>query len=338
VLRIHLSPHDIAAVRLLPPLGPLGETLHSMTALRRRPDGVALSTWRRQVHRTLDAGLRRLPATITRSHSHLALAGIADVRADTVRREFATAANAALAADRDRTRARAAADAHVKSGECLRNELRELGDECGIPLRFLRQICAYHRSAIAPVWGTVRAQHANDRTSRAHTMLEQGVEGLLNTLHPRVRWSSPTLSLLDGTDGEMHLDGHGLALVPSFFLRKPVLLLGPTASGGTAVLIYPIRLGATGPVAISTTTDAERAIAKLLGRTRAETLAAIASGTSTTGDIARRIGVSAAAVSQHLNVLRDARLIVTHRHGADSAHSITARGLGLLEQWDGDSS
>ncbi|TWF77259.1 ArsR family transcriptional regulator [Pseudonocardia hierapolitana] len=338
MLRIHLTPHDIATLRLLPSLGPLGETLHSMTALRRQPDGVALSTWRRQVHRTLDTGLRRLPAAITSAHSHLALAGIADARAEPVRREFATAANAVLAADRDRTRARADADLHVKPAECLRNELRELGDECGIPLRFLHQICAYHRSAIAPVWGIVRAQHANDRTSRARTMMEQGVEGLLNTLHPRVRWSSPTLSLLDGTDGEIHLDGRGLALVPSFFLRKPVLLLDPAASGATAVLIYPIRLDTTRLVDIWTTTDAEWAIGKLLGRTRAQTLAAIASGTSTTGDIARRIGVSAAAVSQHLNVLRDARLIVTHRHGADSAHSITARGLDLLERWDSGSS
>lgn len=338
MLHIHLSPHDIATLRLLPSLGPLGETLHSTTALRRLPDSAALSKWRRQVHRTLDTGLRRLPAAITSWHSHLALAGIADGRAETVRREFAAAANAALAADRDRTRARTEAGVHVEPAECVRTRLRELGDECGIPLRFLHQICAYHRSAIVPVWGIVRAQHANDRTSRAHTMLEQGVEGLLNTLHPRVRWNSPTLSLLDSTDGEIHLDGHGLALVPSFFLRKPVLLLDPTASGGTAVLIYPIRLDTTGLVDIWTATDAERAIGKLLGRTRAQALAAIASGTSTTGDIARRIGVSAAAVSQHLNVLRGARLIVTDRRGADSAHSITARGLDLLERWDSGSS
>jgi DNA-binding transcriptional ArsR family regulator len=336
VLRIHLSPHDIATLRLVPPLGPLGETIHSMTALRRRPDSVALSSWQRQVHRTLDAGLRRLPAVITSSHSRLALAGVAGARAETVRREFATAANAVLAADRDR--ARTEGDSHIEPGECLRTELRALADECGVPLRLLRQICAYHRSAIAPVWGIVRAQHANDRTSRARTMLEQGVEGLLNTLHPRVRWSSPTLSLIDGTDGEVHLDGQGLALAPSFFLRKPVLLLDPVASGGVAVVIYPIRLDPTGLGDSWTTSDAERAIGRLLGRTRAQTLAAIASGTSTTGDIARRIGVSAAAVSQHLNVLRDARLIVTHRHGADSAHSITARGLDLLERGDSGSS
>jgi DNA-binding MarR family transcriptional regulator len=260
------------------------------------------------------------------------------MRAKTVRREFAAAANAALAADRDRRRVRTEAGVHVEPAECVWTRLRELGDECGIPLRFLHQICAYHRSAIAPVWGIVRAQHANDRTSRAHTMLEQGVEGLLNTLHPRVRWNSPTLSLLDSTDGEIHLDGHGLALAPSFFLRKPALFFDPTAPGDAAVLIYPIRLDTTGLVDIWTTTDAERAIGKLLGRTRAQALTAIASGISTTGDIALRIGVSAAAVSQHLNVLRGARLIVTHRHGADSTHSITARGLNLLEQWDSNSS
>jgi DNA-binding transcriptional ArsR family regulator len=338
MLRIHLSPRDIATLRLLPALGPLGETLHSMTALRRQPGSTALSTWQRQVHRTLNADLRRLPAAAaTGSHGRLALASIADVQADTVHRKFATAANAVLAGDRDQAHAQTEPDVYVKPAEHLRNELRELADACGIPLRLLRQICAYHRLAIAPVWGIIRAHHANDRTSRARTMLEQGVEGLLNTLHPRVCWNSPTLSLLDSSDGEIHLDGHGLALVPSFFLRKPILLFDPATSDGVAVLIYPIRLDTAGLVDIWTATDTERAIGKLLGRTRALILAAIASGTSTTGDIARRIGVSAAAVSQHLKVLRNARLIVTHRHGADSGHSITMRGLDLLERWDSGS-
>jgi DNA-binding transcriptional ArsR family regulator len=304
-----------------------------MNALHRPVDNMALSMWRRHVHATLDPGLRRLPAP-TGSHIYLAVANAADVRTDTVRREFTTAANAVLAADRDQVQAKVDIDADAVGR--LRCELRGLAEACNVPLRLLHQICAYHRSAIAPVWATVRAHHAMDRARRVRTLLEGGVEGLLRTLHPRLQWSTPTVSLLDGTNGEMHLDGRGLALVPSFFLRKPTLFTDPVASDGVPVLIYPVRLETDGSAEIWTATDADRALGRLLGRTRALILTAIASGVTTTGGIARRLGTSSAAVSQHIKVLRDARLVVTHRHGAGADHSITARGLDLLERWDND--
>jgi DNA-binding transcriptional ArsR family regulator len=331
LLRIHLSPRDVATLRLLPSLGPLGETLHSLNALRPQSDSVALSRWRRYVHATLDPGLRRIPAT-TVPRGGLAFATVADVRTDAVKREFATVANAILTAGSDHVDA--GGDLYASSNGHLRNEIRELADACNVPQRRLYEICAYHRSAVAPVWSVVRAQHASDRASRARTMLEQGVEGLLNTLHPRLRWNSPTLSLLDSRDGEVHLDGRGLVLAPSFFLRKPALAFGLTTSDGAAILIYPVALDTDGSADIWTAVDAERALGKLLGRTRALILMMIASGTSTTGNIARQVGTSAAAVSQHLNVLRDARMITTHRHATGANHSITVRGLDLLDRWD----
>ncbi|MEJ3653135.1 helix-turn-helix domain-containing protein [Actinomycetes bacterium KLBMP 9759] len=310
--------------------GPLEETLHSLKSLRREPESVVLSPWRQHVHAILHPGLRTLPAA-SGTHSGLVLARIAEVGVATPRREFAVAANAVLTADRIRT---PTTDRNAAPAARHRKELRELAVACDIPLHLVHQICAYHRAAVAPVWSTVRAHHSSDRAIRTRTMLEHGVEGLLSTLHPRLRWNAPTLTLLDSPDGEIHLDGRGLVLAPSFFMRKPTFFVEPTPAAGPAVLIYPVHLDPTEMPDIWRAADAERAIGRLIGRTRALVLRAIASGTGTTGGVARRIGISAAAVSQHLNVLRDARLIVTGRHDAGARHSVTARGLDLLEQWE----
>jgi DNA-binding transcriptional ArsR family regulator len=51
---------------------------------------------------------------------------------------------------------------------------------------------------------------------------------------------------------------------------------------------------------------------------------------SPTSELARRVGVSAASVSQHTSVLREARLIQTSRAGKAVLHTITPLGAALL--------
>ena len=70
-------------------------------------------------------------------------------------------------------------------------------------------------------------------------------------------------------------------------------------------------------------------LALLLGRTRAQALAALAEP-CTTGELARRIGVSPATVSHHTSVLRAAGLISSHRNGVKILHRLTPRGSALL--------
>lgn len=66
-----------------------------------------------------------------------------------------------------------------------------------------------------------RAQHSRD-------ILEGGVEQLLHTLPPSIRWTSPTLTADYPRDRDLHLDGRGITLVPSFFCTKsPVTLINP---------------------------------------------------------------------------------------------------------------
>ncbi|WP_420807874.1 ArsR/SmtB family transcription factor [Amycolatopsis antarctica] len=67
----------------------------------------------------------------------------------------------------------------------------------------------------------------------------------------------------------------------------------------------------------------------LVGRTRAAVLNAL-SDSSTTGELAERLGISAAGVSQHTGVLRSAGLITTRRNRNSVMHSITPLGVSLI--------
>jgi DNA-binding transcriptional ArsR family regulator len=70
-------------------------------------------------------------------------------------------------------------------------------------------------------------------------------------------------------------------------------------------------------------------LSALLGRTRAAMLAALAEP-ATTSALAARLDVTAGAVSQHLNVLRDAGLVTTARDGRQVLHVRTSRADALL--------
>ena len=125
-------------------------------------------------------------------------------------------------------------------------------------------------------------------------------------------------------DQEMRLDGRGLLLVPSYFCwRYPVTLADPDLP---PVLVYPAERAQRPAAAPSD----HRALAALLGGTRAAALAAIGDGCSTT-ELARRIGISAAAASQHATVLRNAGLIASHRQRNTMLHSVTSLGASVLQ-------
>ena len=70
------------------------------------------------------------------------------------------------------------------------------------------------------------------------------------------------------------------------------------------------------------------ALGRLLGRTRAGLLLALAEPASTT-TLARRLGQSPAAVSEHLSVLRDAGLLTSHRVRRQVLYERTPLGIAV---------
>ncbi|WP_344846162.1 winged helix-turn-helix domain-containing protein [Nonomuraea dietziae] len=68
---------------------------------------------------------------------------------------------------------------------------------------------------------------------------------------------------------------------------------------------------------------------RLLGRARADLLEALRSPTTTT-ELARALGVTPSAVSQHLGVLRESGLVARERSGRHVLYMTTALGAALL--------
>ncbi|MFE7111986.1 ISL3 family transposase [Streptomyces sp. NPDC057575] len=120
---------------------------------------------------------------------------------------------------------------------------------------------------------------------------------------------------------DLYLDGRGLCLVPSRFCwRMPVALADPLLP---QVLVYPAAPA-------ETASDGDlRALAPLLGRTRARVLAAL-DGAVTTGELAAALSVSASSASEHVAVLRTAGLAVTRRVDNRVLHLLSPLGRCLL--------
>ncbi|GAA3539870.1 DUF5937 family protein [Amycolatopsis ultiminotia] len=199
------------------------------------------------------------------------------------------------------------------------------------PAAGLRVIAAELRRAhdrlVAPHWSRLQAVLDADIAYRARQLASGGAGKLFTELHQDLRWN----------DGQLTLDGDDR---PSPGKLPGGLVLSPVALGPPRVLIklhstthptlrYPARgvgaLWATGmhPVA-------GRSTVRLLGRRRADLLAALRSP-ATTVDLARVQQVSPSAVSQQIRVLRDGGLVVGERCGRRVLYRTTELGLKLLD-------
>jgi DNA-binding transcriptional ArsR family regulator len=174
--------------------------------------------------------------------------------------------------------------------------------------RLADEIRLYWRIAMAPYWNALRARLEADVFARGRRLTEGGSAAVLDDLHRHVRWDEGTLSVAHPTCTALDVPEAGdLVLIPSVFVWPSVLSIAGTVSQ----LAYPARgVGDlwTGSPAVP---DGLRSV---LGRGRAQILAELAAPLSTT-ELARRTGMSAGGVSQHLTALRAAGLVATHRDG-----------------------
>lgn len=190
--------------------------------------------------------------------------------------------------------------------------------------RLADEIAEYWRIALAPDWPRIQILLDAEVHHRARRLAEDGTGGLLNDLHQQVRWDEDTLSISQRyCSAEDVADGGGLVLIPSVFVWPSVLSITTTVS---PQLAYPVRgvgmLWERRP-------QASDPLTAVLGRGRAQLLVEMRSPVSTT-ELARRTGLSAGGVSQHLATLRAAGLVVTQRHGRTVLNTRTAIAEALL--------
>ncbi|MCX4786609.1 MULTISPECIES: ArsR/SmtB family transcription factor [unclassified Streptomyces] len=315
MLRIHLSGVDLSKVRMATRPDALWETILSFHRLRDRRGPAVFGKWRTETRPRLNSEVRLLSAVIpprgyfpdflTPSQESgepygidAGIQALRDTPPGRIRTELAL-----LAAGR-RESARTQ-DGRVESLDRLVGALR-----------------SYHRAAIEPYWPHIQASVEADRALRGRALLDGGAEELLASLPPMIRWRAPVLEADYPVDRELHLNGRGLLLQPSFFCRvTPVVQRDPRLP---PVLVYPVT-HSRAPVFA----EPGPWLGRLLGHTRSTVLRAIGSG-CTTSELARRAGVSLASASQHACVLREAGLIHTLRHGSSVLHTLTPLGGSLL--------
>jgi DNA-binding transcriptional ArsR family regulator len=79
--------------------------------------------------------------------------------------------------------------------------------------------------------------------------------------------------------------------------------------------------------------NAQSSFAALSDPTRRRVFQRLQSGGLSVGEIAKGLPVSRPAVSQHLKVLKEARLVSEQQEGARRIYRIDPEGLGQLRRW-----
>jgi hypothetical protein len=186
--------------------------------------------------------------------------------------------------------------------------------------RLTATLQAYWDIALARQWPRIAALLEADVLWRSKRLATGGTTALFEDLHETIAWHRGRLTAADPHHHCGSLAGEGLLLVPTVMswpgVRKMIAPYQPQ-------LAYPARgiatLWETGPP------PAPRALAALIGPTRAAMLTALAEPSTTTG-LARRLQVTPGAVSQHLSVLRDAGMVTRSRVGRQVLYRRTRTG------------
>jgi DNA-binding transcriptional ArsR family regulator len=194
------------------------------------------------------------------------------------------------------------------------------------------ELAAFHDQLIAPHWERIRFVLDADIAYRAGLLAAGGARALLRDLHPDIRWSEGVLTLADHRDERVHeavLGPDGVVLVPCVFAWPE-----PSVSKATStqtMLCYPARAAATVWYAEANgLPGTDGATAQLLGAVRARLLTALRSPATTTA-LARALGVTPSAVSQHVSVLYRAGLLDRARSGRAVLYQANDLGLAILD-------
>jgi len=76
-----------------------------------------------------------------------------------------------------------------------------------------------------------------------------------------------------------------------------------------------------------------QSLAAIADPTRRRIVELLAQGDRTAGDLVKEFDVSAPAISQHLNALREAGLVTTRAEGQTRIQTLNPDGLDELEAW-----
>jgi DNA-binding transcriptional ArsR family regulator len=332
LLILELDVADLAATRFA--ISPLGETTRAIQLLSQSSPAVVNRPWVRWARAELDRHPLRMPRVWPLIVNGLPvhpefLCPAPEVKAPALEAELArlratpeTAVRASLTrVFGDQEWPPSATELFERPGESLAEIAAELGE--------------FHDRLIGPHWDRIRPVLEADIGYRSGLLADGGARSLLRDLHPELRWSGGTLTLQDSDAGpspfRVMLGPDGVVLMPSVFNWPHVSVSKATSS--QTIVMYPARgtatVWASGKSGVGRT-----AVEELLGAPRARLLTALRSPATTTA-LARELGVTRSAVSQHLAVLHRGGLVDRRRTGRSVLYQTSELGLMLLEPYAG---
>jgi len=329
MLRIHFTAHDLQNIRIARRPDPLWELVCAACRLVTRQGPLEFGAWRRSVREQLTTAPEARRALLILRTIVPPVGYIPDFLTPSV-------LEGGLPAALEEVRATPPARLQHELGRLA--GARRLppwttglgGPGGGRTMRSLvRALEVSSKTLLAPRWAHIRRAVDDEVDLRSRAVLDGGVLGLLKSLRPLAQWSAPVLEVDYPTDRDLHLEGRGLLLVPSYFCwRRPTALADPALG---PVLVYPVSVRPLD--VISRNADG---LDRLLGRTRASVLTELARGRSrTTSEVAMSVGIAMPSASYQLGVLRDGGLVESHREGQYVRHTVTPVGHRLLDGNEG---
>ncbi|MFT4030757.1 MAG: DUF5937 family protein [Protaetiibacter sp.] len=184
------------------------------------------------------------------------------------------------------------------------------------------EMTAVWDAALSAHWPAISALLEAEIAARARQLVAGGLAAAFGDLHPDVSWEDGRLTVEPSgkNAADVDLAGRGLLLIPAVFSwPAPWPRTDPPWE---PALVYPPSGAATLWVRGQETGDP---LGDLLGPGRARLLRALDRPAATT-ELARRLGVSAGGVSEHLGILVRSGLATRKREGRRVVSSRTSLG------------
>ena len=322
VLRVHLDVEDFGRVRFATAPAPVLETALILLELRNRPRPRERGRhdWRPRARLALSAGARPLVQLAPTQHHVLYL----DVLTSEAEQAFDHVRNTATSVHAENL-----ARIEQATAIAVPTWLRRYADGDTAVLNALDDaLRAFHAMCLAERWPAVTARFHDDIAHRMTTLGTHGLAAMINALSPDLCLTGSTLIARHPWDRDIHLDGHGLILMPSAFWTGHPRITWDPLNPAHHVLIYPARTNHRTSAPITGKGDA---LAVLVGATRAAVLRALAQPSTTSG-LAGHVGISVSSASEHTTALRNAGLVASHRLGQAVHHHLTHLGFSVLTQ------
>jgi DNA-binding transcriptional ArsR family regulator len=189
---------------------------------------------------------------------------------------------------------------------------------------------AAHETLVMPDWERMVTGHHVDLAHQSRVIAEQGIGAAVTAVFPGAHWNDNVLEYSGKYSRDIYLNGEGVTLIPSVFWIGPPAI-GRQFPGQPTLVLYQAQVPLPLLMPSSDRDDPQRALAALIGGTRAGVLRVVAEQPAiTTSALAAELGTSPGRVSEHATVLRNAGLISSNRYRNRVLHSVTELGAGLL--------